>query len=231
MTIWTPEIVRARFVEAVDTESRLPQGGGSNSSGFWPSYVHSFEDMNGWGSKRLAEEREMRMRRLPPSSAAISRHEEVMTWTRTLVVAERRRRLVWAWARCRHADDSFAEWCESQGIVKMTAYRHLKATVERISRHLDNAAVLLRMPDERWVLREAPVSGTDSNTLGLPDVASQPEKSPTSQIFDGARPGNTLTSPQAVAGFERFLTRTNKARAKAQERRHAKVEQDKQGAA
>jgi hypothetical protein len=231
MNVWTPEIIRARFVEAVDTESRLPLGGGSSSAGFWPSYVHSFEDMNGWGSKRLAEEREMRMRRLPPSSAAISRHEEVMTWTSTLIRDERRRRLVWAWARCRHREESFGEWCQEHGVVRMTAYRHLSATVERISRILNNEGVLLRLPDEKWVLQERPVSGTDCATLGLPDKAAAPQKSPTSQIVDGARPGNTLTSPKAVAAFERHLARTNKARAKAQERRNVKRQHTDQGAA
>lgn len=93
--IWTPEIVRSRFVEACDTERRLPIGGGCSSGGFWPAYVHSFEDMNGWGTKRVAEERELRMSRIPPTASAISRFEEVMSWSGATIHDDARRRIIW----------------------------------------------------------------------------------------------------------------------------------------
>ena len=56
MNEWTVEIVRARFVEACDTERRMPRGRTGSAMGYWPSYQHTFEDMAGWGTKRLAEE-------------------------------------------------------------------------------------------------------------------------------------------------------------------------------
>jgi hypothetical protein len=133
--MWTPEIVQARFVEAAQTESRLPLGGGSQSSGYWPAYVHTFEDMNGWGTKRLAEEREMRMKRIPPSAGAISRHTQVMEWTAELI-DEDYRWLMWGMANCIASERSFSAWCKDQGLVRMTAYRRIERIREAISRNL-----------------------------------------------------------------------------------------------
>lgn len=209
---WSSEIVRARFVEAADTERRLPKGGAGSATGYWPSYIYTFEDKAGWGTKRLAEEREMRMSRIPPSSAAISRHEEVMRWTAAFIPDERRRRIVWAWAWCRMTGNSFSARCNKEGWVKVTAYRRLIATIDQILMELCNSSALLRMPDEKWLLPEQAISGKDSHMLGQSD--DDPPVSPTSIILPGARPGHTLTSPQAVESFEKHLERVNKRRRK-----------------
>jgi len=176
---WSPEVVRSRFVEACDTERRLPLGGGTRSCGYWPAYVYSFEDMNGWGTKRLAEEREMRLARIPPSAAAISRFDEVMAWSASLIHDDTRRHIVWCWARCQALDLSFAERCRKFGWVKMTAYRRLHAVSEAISFNLNNDGVLLRMPDEKWVLPSQPVSGSNLHMLALNDETEQPLINPT----------------------------------------------------
>lgn len=167
--MWTPAIVRSRFIEACDTERRLPQGGMSSSGGFWPAYVHTFEDMNGWGTKRLAEEREMRFKRVPPSAAAISRFEEVMDWSGSMISDDTRRKIIWTWAACQVSGNSFASRCRKFGWVKMTAYRRLHAISDAISRNLNNDAVLLRMPDEKWVLPEQPVSSSSFDMLAATD--------------------------------------------------------------
>ena len=172
--MWTPEIVRSRFVEACDTERRLPLGRGSSSSGFWPAYVHSFEDMNGWGTKRLAEEREMRLARTPPTAAAISRFEEVMVWSASMIHDDTRRDIIWTWADCQVSGHSFASRCRKFGWVKMTAYRRLHAVSDAISRNLVNDLVLLRMPDEKWVLPEQPVSSSSFDMLALSDDDEPP---------------------------------------------------------
>lgn len=215
--MWSPEIVRFRFVEACDTERRLPLGGGSSSGGFWPAYVHTFEDMNGWGTKRLAEEREMRLARTPPSAAAISRLEEVMRWSAEMIHDDQRRRIVWTWAHCQVSGHSFSSRCRKAGWVKVTAYRRLHAVSDRISRVLNNDRVLLRMPDEKWVLPSQPVSGSNFDMLALSDDADQPNKHPTFQVLDKA--GDTLTSPQAIAEFAKHLASVNKQRRREQERR------------
>jgi hypothetical protein len=219
---WTPETVRARFVEACDTERRLPKGGGAGKTGFWPGYEHSFEDMNGWGAARLAEERELFMRRLPPSAAAVSRFEEVMRWSSSLIDDDRKRRIVWAWAWCRMSGSSFAARCKRNGWVKMTAYRRLATSIDKISDNLNNDGVLLRFPEERWLLPETANSATDSGTLALPDTPPPPAIHPTSEIFDGDRPRHTLTTPQAIEEFTKHLAKVNRARRKEQEREAAR---------
>jgi hypothetical protein len=216
--MWTPDIVRARFIEAADTERRMPGHGGAGKSGFWPQYVHSFEDMNGWGTRRLAEEREMRMRRIPPTAAAISRYFEVMKWTSEYILDERRRHIVWAWAASQAGGKSFSEKCRREGWVKMTAYRRLGGIFQTVSAKLVNNGILLRLPDEKWVLPNQINSGSSSITLATDDE-NEPALHQTFQIFDGDRPGDMLTSPQAVELFEKFLEKTNRKRRREQERR------------
>lgn len=212
--MWTDSIVRARFVEAIDTERRMPGAGGRSKGGFWPEYMHSFEDMNGWGTKRLAEEREMRMQRIPPSAAAISRHAEVMDWTARLIHDERRRRIVWAWATCNYHGSSFAERCRREGWVKMTAYRRLGAVFQDIARILNNDRVLLTMPDDRWVLPKTPNTGSSFDMAG---EERETPRSPTSVILDGAKPA--LNMPADPDAFAKHLEQTNRQRRREQERR------------
>lgn len=218
--MWTPEIVRSRFVEACDTERRLPLGGGSSQGGFWPAYVYSFEDMNGWGTKRLAEEREMRMARIPPSAAAISRFEEVMAWSASMIHDDTRRRIIWTWSYCQMSGHSFAARCKKLGWVKMTAYRRLHAVSDAISRNLVNDLTFLRMPDEKWVLPSQPVSGSNFDMLALSDDTEQPTVHPTFQVLDKAV--DLLTTPDAIADFRKHLTAINRQRRKEQERLEAK---------
>jgi hypothetical protein len=217
MTDWSVEIVRARFVEACDTERRMPRGRTGSAMGYWPSYEHTFEDMAGWGTQRLAEEREMRFRRTPPSSGAISRHDEVMRWTGELISDETVRRIVWAWAWCQMTGSSFSARCRKRGWVKATAYRRLQTAMAQISARFRNGHSVLRLPDEIWVRQQQPIQGIHSGT-GSVD-RGEPAQSPTSQIFDGDRPGHTLTSPQAIDDFAKHLTDLNRRRRREQERR------------
>lgn len=139
--MWTAIAVRDRFAEAAATERRLPheKAGPSEKMGFWPEFRATFEDMTGWGSKRLAEERELRFRRLPPSSAAISRWEEVLCiWTPDYLRDEKERRLVWYWAFCASGGKSFAAVCRKKGWVLRTAYARLDRLFERVAGDLVN---------------------------------------------------------------------------------------------
>lgn len=139
--MWDAITVRDRFAEAAATERRLPheKAGPSEKMGFWPEFRATFEDMTGWGSKRLAEERELRFRRLPPSSAAISRWEEVLcVWTPDYLRDEKERRLVWYWAFCASGGKSFAAVCRKKGWVRRTAYARLGRLFERIAGDLVN---------------------------------------------------------------------------------------------
>lgn len=219
---WTPEVVRARFVEACDTARRLPKvGGPSDKGGFWPAFMNTYEDELGWGTVRLAEKRQMFARRLPPSSAAITRHDEVMTWTAEYIEDETRRRIVWGWAWCRLSGASFAERCRENGWVRLTAYRRLSTTIDCIVHRLHTERVLKREPDQRFLLQEEPSMPCVDGTLETSDTQRSPSQ--TAVIFDGPRPRDMLTTPKAVEDFSRFLEKTNKARRHEQERRKRKL--------
>lgn len=127
--------------------------------------------MNGRGTERLAEEREMRFRQMPPSSAAISRHDEVMRWTVDILLNARHRHLVWAWARCRMNGKSFAGHCRKRCMARVTAYRHLTTAVSRMSEELRNRHVILQMPEERWMALEVPdIVAPNSKVASYPIV-------------------------------------------------------------
>lgn len=211
MTEWSAEIVRARFVEAMDTERRMPGERRVKSSGYWPAYEHTFKDMNGWGTKRLEEERKMRFRRIPPTSAAISRHDEVMRWTAEIIKDETDRRMVWAWSCCQITGASFAALCRSSGWSKATAYRRIQAMMDHTAAVLCKKRTLLRLPDEYWLRQQQPIQLQITGTIKIPD--DEPSKSPTSQII-GDRSRHLLTSPQAIDAFEKHLAALNQSRRK-----------------
>jgi len=211
--MWTDEIVRARFVEAADTERRLPRGGGGQGSP-WPAYTYSFEDKAGWGTERLAEDREMRLRRIPPTAAAITRHDEVMGWTANLIDDEKRRRIVWAWAWCRLTGSSFSARCKKNGWVKVTAYRRLTECFSNVAAHLCNKNVFLRMRSAEWVIQE-----TD-NLVGVSGSLAN-FASPKAIIFTPS--ADTLKTPQAVESFEKYLASINRRRRKERARALAGV--------
>lgn len=213
--MWTPDIVKARFVEAADTEWRLPLGGIANKGGFWPEYVHSFKDMAGWGTKRLAEEREMRMRSIPPTAAAISRHTEVMEWTAERIDRKSDRVLIWAMANCLASERSFSAWCRKRGMVRMTAYRRLERLYEAISASLRNDCVLLRFPDRTWLLQESASEGI-SNAMLAAEGDDAPPVSSTSMICEKAV--DLLDTPEDFAAFAKHLAAVNKGRRKEQAR-------------
>jgi hypothetical protein len=133
--------IKDRFIEAAEVERRSPRErlGPSTKLGYWPEFKATFEDMTGWGSARLAEEREMRFRRLPPSSAAISRYEEVLlVWTAEYLETEYERRLVWYWAFSKAGGRSFSAICRKKGWSRDTANNRLKRLFARISAKVVN---------------------------------------------------------------------------------------------
>lgn len=213
---WTPEIVLGRFIEATDTERRLPKGGGSGQGAPWPAYMHTFEDMNGWGTKRLAEERELRMRRIPPTSGAITRFEEVMDWTAKRIHDEARRHLIWAFAVCRLNGWSFSAKCRKEGWNRITAYDRLNKLFDRLSTDLAMENVVLRLPDPKWTLQESENHSTRSCRLG--DIDDTPPRSPKVVRVPDAVSTHLIKTPADLEQFEKHLRAVNRARRKEQER-------------
>lgn len=211
-------IVKARFLEAADTDDRLPSARlkPQAASGYWPEYHPTFEDMAGWGTQRLAEDREMRFRRIPPSAAAIQRHGEVLDWTRLLIDDPERRKIVWAWAFCCARERSFGKWCRDTGRVKNTALRRLERVFDAIAREIRGSGDQPTLPDEKWLLRICPETGINPAILD-----AEPARKASAWIDPTHRPADLITTPKAVAAFEAFLARTNSRRRKEQMRRAA----------
>ena len=165
---WTPELVFARLIEAADIEWRLPPArlGPAAAGGFWPGYVHSYSDMVQWGDKRLAEEREMRAKRLHPSAAELSRWEEVsLGWVNDLIPTGDRT-LLRAYVRCIVRGRSFSAWCNDVRLNRRTAYRRIHRALERLATTLCSERVLLRLPDLERVSQLAGFDATDASGSG-----------------------------------------------------------------
>jgi hypothetical protein len=195
----------------------MPDHRVGGKTGWWPAYEHTFEDMNGWGTKRLAEEREMQAKRLRATAAAVSRYDEVMRWNAELIHTVERRNYLLGWAKCRMNGESFEQYCEDASWCRMTAYRRIFSTVARIVDHLSKSGAQLRLPDERWLLQEVPKSDSNSTTMGLGDVEPPPPPSPKSFIAEKAK--DMLSDETAVVMFGRFLQSTNNRRRSQRERR------------
>lgn len=166
-------IIRARFAEAADTERRLPfaktRPNGYGSS--MPTYLHDFADLVGWGKERLAEERQMATRRLPPAADAISRHDECLRWTAMISpkvgVAEDYRRALWARAFAFVGGKPFRVWCRAAGIAHVTGYRRSDAAVDLLSSIFRKSSVSVTSPADEWVLRIEAADDTNSGIVGV----------------------------------------------------------------
>jgi hypothetical protein len=69
---WTPTLVEARLAEAADVLKRLPEERVRGCVSSWPAIVHDAAD--------LRAQEPARLRRPPPSSAAITRMDEALQW-------------------------------------------------------------------------------------------------------------------------------------------------------
>ncbi len=204
-TTWTPEIVRARFVEAAHTERFLPGRSSRSSGGYWPQYFYDEEDKDGWDDAARMDNAERKTGRAP--MGAVSRHAECLQWTAELLSDEKRRHIVWSWAFCRANGWDFGARCVRKGWARPTAYRRLNASMEAISAHLVNDAVLLRLPDDKWLRHETPSMACISGTMGRGD-----ETAPTVKIKPGYRTEphrDTLDTPEKIADFAKALERRN----------------------
>ncbi|MDB5584875.1 MAG: polymerase subunit sigma [Bradyrhizobium sp.] len=211
--MWTPEITRARYVEAAHTERFLPAALAPSSKGYWPEFFHDDEDKKGWDDAARLDNAEKWKGRA--SSGAISRHQECMVWTAERIDDQKRRQIVWAWAFCRANGWDFGARCVKKGWARPTAYRRLTAAIAEITDGLNNDGVLLALPADRWLRQETPLSvrshGGIENCVSGPAIKFTPgyrtEKS------------RDLIRTQADADtFAKFLERRNADMRSAQER-------------
>jgi hypothetical protein len=201
---YEPEIIRARFVEAAHTEQFLPTALSPSSRGYWPEFFHDDEDKKGWDDAARLDNADKRKGRA--STGAVSRHQECLDWTATIITDEKRRHIVWAWAFCRANGWDFGARCVKRGWARPTAYRRLAASVDAILAELRKKGVLVRLPDDKWVRHETPNMASISSTLGRSDETAPaiPNKA-----YRTEPSRDTLDTPEAIADFAKALERRN----------------------
>jgi hypothetical protein len=127
MPEWTRDIVEERIIEAAAVLRRLPPLRVAGYFGTWPEIQRS--------AKELAAAAPTPMRLPPPSSAAISRMEEAITWNRFLERDDAH--LMWA-----RADGArWKELCYRFGISRPTAHRRWEYALSAIVWRLNGREV------------------------------------------------------------------------------------------
>jgi len=217
--MWTPDDVKARFIEAVDIERRVLVKGMPNCGNGWPIYRYDAEDRAGWDDAARADDLEKWKGRKFTTSAEQSRWWEVVVEWRLLIPLERRD-LVWDFAECRARGWSFSKYCEDKGFVRMTAYRRVDRVLENLARVFGLEARPLKPAADRWVLQ---VAGVQS----MEDVGSENAVSDRRKLihppFRSEKHHDNLTTPEAVAEFSKHLSSTNDARRRSQARKREKA--------
>jgi hypothetical protein len=128
-----------RFIRAVQIAERLYHvGNGPSGRAAWPLYNYTQADKNGWGTERLAAERQAFWNSLnhAPKRWEISQAEETQTWLR-FVDDENERLCLVSWARCMASNAFFQDWCRSQRISRETGRRRKERAILRIMLGLD----------------------------------------------------------------------------------------------
>lgn len=172
-------IVRARFVEAADTDHHVAARmlGPAEMRSFWPATTSEGGD----------DDELQKWHR--PSRAAISRAEEVFQdWVIHLVHDLEHRKLLFAWSACLAIPrryGSFRSFCKKSGRVRRTADRRLDTAFHIIASELRKSAKSLHEPDWLRVSPMMPNSGIDLATIR---EAASP--SPTAWMAAGAKPAN-----------------------------------------
>lgn len=220
--MWTPDIVKARFLEAADTEKLLPRPRVGNGAGFWPKHMYTQDDLDGWDQVARVDNADSWARNRKLTREAISRHDECLDWTIKLLDNERHRHIVWRWAFCQVNGWSFSEACKRRGWVRMTAYRRLDASFERIAEHLRLTGSWVRFPAQDWMLQ---VSGPSAiSVIAQGDEVNAPSAIKFTPGYRTEPSTNLLKTEENVEDFAKHLDAVNAERRKMLERkRRAKI--------
>ncbi|QRY69187.1 hypothetical protein JVX98_13280 [Ensifer sp. PDNC004] len=179
-------IVRARFIEAADTMAHLDVRNLRPAAvrSFWPT----IQDETVGGHAAGYDINGNRVR-YTPSSAAISRAEEVMYgWLLDHVQDDERRILLGKWSMCMASPKqagSFRQFCQKTGRSRSTAERRLNNEFQNVSSALIKNAKSLHEPNWSRVVPMVPNWAIDPSI-----VARRPPKNPTHMIADDGRPSS-----------------------------------------
>lgn len=146
-----------RFIRAVQIMEGLysvgPGGGGSS----WVAIPYTQADKNGWGSERLAQERQAFWNSInrAPRPWEITQAEETLGWL-SYVKDESERLCLMAWARCMASDAFFKDWCKDKGIHEETGRRRKERAILRILLAFDCKALQHNEIDVSDLLPDTP---------------------------------------------------------------------------
>lgn len=133
---WTPSLVEERLTEAADTLRRLPDTRVQGHASTWPPYIQEC-----WTAE------DVRLRRPPPSAAAITRMDETLPWLRHLDPIDAR--IIWL----RADGDPWKVICWKVGMTRSAAHRHWLFALcviawtlngRRIPRHISKVDLIAR---------------------------------------------------------------------------------------
>ncbi|GAC1572954.1 MAG: hypothetical protein NVS3B5_02150 [Sphingomicrobium sp.] len=217
--MWDVDLVRERFIEAVDIERRVVVKGAPRVGNGWPQYKFDQEDRAGWDDAAKQDDLERWQGRKFTTSAEQSRWQEVVFEWRLLIPVDRRD-LVWDFAECRARGWSFSKYCEDNGLVRMTAYNRINRVLEDLAARFSKEGRLLRFSASKSTLQEGTNSiGLDA-TVEIYASAKRPAKHPP---FRTELVRDLLKTPADIAAFSQHLVDTNDERRRLHERRIKKA--------
>jgi hypothetical protein len=213
--MWTPDIVKARFIEASEIERRMFVKGMTSGGNAWPTYRFDEEDMKGWDDQAKLDHLERWQGRKVTKSPELTRWEEVYFYW-TPMIPEKRRSLVWRWAQCIASGRSFSKYCEDKGLVRMTAYNRLEKVFENLTSVFLLEGRLMLLPDTMGALQD---DGPEACTEHKMTVVAQKGSAPKHPPFRTEKHRDMLGSPEAVSEFSKHLAQVNDVRRKARLRK------------
>jgi hypothetical protein len=149
-----------RFIRAVQIMEGLYSIGPGGGSGSWIAIPYTQADKNGWGSERLAAERQAFWNSInnAPKPWEISQAEETLGWL-SFVTKEDERVCLTSWARCMATDSIFKQWCKRADIHPETGRRRKERAILRILLALDRKALQNNDIDVSDLLPDTPEIG------------------------------------------------------------------------
>ncbi|MGE3247316.1 MAG: DUF6362 family protein [Beijerinckiaceae bacterium] len=140
MDVWTDDDVWLRWIEAVETERRLPPVRRPRAYGNgMPAYVHDADDK---------KDQEPESKREVATAGMVRRYEQVLDWTIDLFPpGDRGAETLWLMARCTVYDRSIAKLAKKLRVDRATLYRRLNRAKRELSIRLNNASCVVARAD------------------------------------------------------------------------------------
>lgn len=170
-----------RFIRAVQIMEGLYRVGPGGGGSAWFDIPYTQSDKNGWGSERLAAERQAFWNSInnAPKPWEISQAEETMGWL-SHVPAESERRCLTSWARCMAMEGTFKDWCKREGIHPETGRRRKERAILRILLALTRKPLQHNEIDVSTLLPDTPEIGDKSINID--------NDAPKNWMAEGAKP-------------------------------------------